>query len=55
LNQLKALSKQADLSYYQRSRIDARITSLTPAVLALRKRSSPGEPGSLSLSCCTAR
>ena len=55
LNQLKALSKQSDLSYYQRSRIDARIASLTPAVLALRKRSSPGEPESLSLSCCTAR
>jgi predicted Zn-dependent protease len=55
LNQLKALSKQSDLSYYQRSRIDARIASLTPAVLALRKRSSPGEPGSLSLSCCTTR
>jgi len=55
LNQLKALAKQPDLSYYQRSRIDSRITSLTPAVLALRKRSSPGEPGSLSLSCCTAR
>jgi len=54
LNQLKALSKQSDLSYYQRSRIDARITELTPAVLALRKRSSPGETGSLSLSCCGA-
>jgi len=55
LNQLKALSKQADLSYYQRSRIDARIAELTPAVLALRKRSSPSEPGSLTatgLSCC---
>ncbi|MBA8883926.1 M48 family metalloprotease [Dokdonella fugitiva] len=58
LNQLKALSKQADLSYYQRSRIDARIAELTPAVLALRKRSSPIEPGSLtatSLSCCRVR
>jgi predicted Zn-dependent protease len=55
LNQLKALSKQSDLSYYQRSRIDARITELTPAVLALRKHSSPSEPDSLSLSCCTAR
>jgi predicted Zn-dependent protease len=55
LNQLKALSKQSDLSYYQRSRIDARITEHTPAVLALRKHSSPSEPDSLSLSCCTAR
>ena len=48
LNQLKALSKQADLSYYQRSRIDARITQLTPAVLELRKRSSPAEPDTLA-------
>jgi len=40
LNQLKALSKQADLTYYQRSRVDARITRLTPEVLALRKRGS---------------
>ncbi|HEU4663879.1 MAG TPA: M48 family metalloprotease [Dokdonella sp.] len=57
LNQLKALSKQADLSYYQRSRIDARIAELTPAVLALRKHSSPSEPGSLAVagfSCCRA-
>ncbi|MGN6520783.1 MAG: beta-barrel assembly-enhancing protease [Dokdonella sp.] len=58
LNQLKALSKQADLSYYQRSRIDARIAELTPAVLALRKHSSPSEPGSFtaaSFSCCRPR
>lgn len=50
LNQLKALSKQGDLTYYQRSRIDARITQLTPAVLALRKRYSPesDEPKSLA-------
>jgi len=41
LNQLKALAKRQDLTYYQRSRIDARITQLTPAVLELRKRSSP--------------
>ncbi|HJT96898.1 MAG TPA: M48 family metalloprotease, partial [Rhodanobacteraceae bacterium] len=40
LNQLKALSKQSDLTYYQRSRVDARITQLTPEVLALRKRGS---------------
>ncbi len=57
LNQLKALSKQPDLTYYQRSRIDARITELTPAVLELRKRSSPAEPDSLApaLSCCGPR
>ena len=48
LNQLKALAKQPDLTYYQRSRIDARITQLTPAVLELRKRSSPGSPDSLA-------
>jgi predicted Zn-dependent protease len=54
LNQLKALSKQTDLSYYQRSRIDARITQMTPEVLALRKRDTP-EPGSLApaLACCS--
>lgn len=55
LNQLKALSKQSDLTYYQRSRIDARITQLTPAVLALRKRYSPdsGDPKSMApLACC---
>jgi predicted Zn-dependent protease len=54
LNQLKALAKQPDLSYYQRSRIDARITQLTPAVLELRKRSSPGSPDSLApaFGCC---
>lgn len=48
LNQLKALARQTDLTYYQRSRIDARITELTPAVLALRKRSSPSDTGSLA-------
>lgn len=56
LNQLKALSKQSDLTYYQRSRIDARITQLTPTVLELRKRRSPGtdSPNSAApaLSCC---
>jgi predicted Zn-dependent protease len=54
LNQLKALSKQSDLTYYQRSRIDARITQLTPAVLAMRKRDAPSGPDSLApaLSCC---
>ena len=56
LNQLKALSKQPDLTFYQRSRVDARIAELTPQVLALRKRGSPDPtadaPGSLSLTCC---
>jgi predicted Zn-dependent protease len=56
LNQLKALSKQPDLTFYQRSRVDARITELTPQVLALRKRGAPDPtadaPGSLSLTCC---
>lgn len=54
LNQLKVLSKQSDLSYYQRSRIDARITQLTPTVLALRKRDFPSTPDSLApaFSCC---
>ncbi|MFI4968843.1 MAG: M48 family metalloprotease [Lysobacterales bacterium] len=57
LNQLKALSKQPDLTYYQRSRVDARITQLTPAVLALRKRASPDAPDSLlpTFSCCRGR
>ncbi|HKE47947.1 MAG TPA: M48 family metalloprotease [Rhodanobacteraceae bacterium] len=52
LNQLKALSKQPDLTFYQRSRVDARITQLTPEVLALRKRGSREEsesPDSLGL------
>lgn len=47
LNQLKALSKQTDLTYYQRSRIDARITQLTPAVLELRKRNGAPAPDSM--------
>ncbi|HJT98093.1 MAG TPA: M48 family metalloprotease, partial [Rhodanobacteraceae bacterium] len=58
LNQLKALSKQPDLTFYQRSRVDARISQLTPEVLALRKRDrgdtrdESESPGSLSLTCC---
>ena len=56
LNQLKALSKQPGLTFYQRSRVDARIAELTPQVLALRKRGAPDptadSPGSLSLGCC---
>lgn len=38
LNQLKALSSKEDLSYYQRARVDARITAMTPIVLDIRKR-----------------
>lgn len=57
LNQLKALSKQSDLTYYQRSRIDARITQLTPTVLELRKRGADAPPDSLmpAFSCCERR
>jgi len=57
LNQLRALAKLPDLTFYQRSRVDARITQLTPEVLALRKRGAPDPvetPGSLvpGLACC---
>lgn len=38
LNQLKALSRDTELDYYQRARVDARITALTPIVLEQRKR-----------------
>lgn len=57
LNQLKALSKQSDLTYYQRSRIDARITQLTPTVLELRRRGTSAPPDSLlpAFSCCEPR
>lgn len=59
LNQLKSLSKQPGLTFYQRSRVDARIAELTPQVLALRKRGAPDpvadSPGSLSLGCCDRR
>lgn len=60
LQQLKTLAKQPDLTFYQRSRVDARITQLTPEVLALRKRGMPDtteepQPGSLSFTCCDRR
>ncbi len=52
LNQLKTLSSKQDLSYYQRARVDALITAMTPAVLELRKseRHTPDsdESGSFS-------
>jgi predicted Zn-dependent protease len=41
LAQLKALARREDLSYYQRSRIEARITRLTAVVLEQRKRGEP--------------
>ncbi len=43
LNQLKRLARQNDLSYYERSRVEARIAQLTPEVLALRKRDLPND------------
>lgn len=46
LGQLKALAKQGDLSYYERSRVEARIARLTPEVLALRKRDMPSDQDS---------
>jgi len=45
LNQLKALSKDGNLDYTQRARVDARITSMTPIVLDLRKRGMREEGG----------
>ena len=38
MEQLKRLLRRDDLSYYARSRIQARIAELTPLVLELRKR-----------------
>ncbi|WP_090177768.1 M48 family metalloprotease [Luteibacter sp. UNC138MFCol5.1] len=38
MEQLKRLLKRDDLDYYQRSRIQARISDLTPLLLELRKR-----------------
>jgi beta-barrel assembly-enhancing protease len=46
LNQLKDLLKRNDLDYYQRSRIEARISEFTPVVLELRRRKiKPGDQG----------
>lgn len=47
LIQLKRLAKREDLSYYQRSRIDARITTLTAVVLEQRKRGDRPPPDPL--------
>ena len=45
LNQLKALSSKPELTYYQRARVDARITAMTPVVLDLRKSERRTEDG----------
>lgn len=51
LNQLKALTSQDGLDYYQRARVEARITAMTPLVLELRRRGTkPGDVQSGSLS-----
>ena len=57
LGQLKALAKRDDLSYYERSRVEARIAQLTPEVLAKRNRDMPSEPDSKDdkLACCAWR
>jgi predicted Zn-dependent protease len=38
MEQLRRLLKRDDLDYYQRSRIQARISDLTPLLLELRKK-----------------
>jgi predicted Zn-dependent protease len=48
LNQLKALSRDGELNYVQRARVDARITSMTPIVLDLRKRGVRDQEGGSS-------
>jgi len=51
LNQLKQLTKRNDLDYYQRTRIEARITEMTPTVLELRRRKiKPSDQGSFGAS-----
>ena len=45
LNQLKTLSSKQELTYYQRARVDSRITAMTPIVLDLRKRERRSEDG----------
>lgn len=57
LGQLKTLAKRDDLSYYERSRVEARIARLTPEVLALRKRDMPREADAQGgkLACCRTR
>ena len=38
LNQFNALLRRTDLSYIQRSRIEARIAQITPEVLEMQRR-----------------
>jgi predicted Zn-dependent protease len=58
LNQLKALLESGELDYYQRARVDARITQLTPIVLELRRTFAPRngrdapESAAPVLACC---
>lgn len=55
LNQLKDLLKRNDLDYYQRSRIEARVSEFTPIVLELRRRKiKPADQGKLAVSACVA-
>jgi beta-barrel assembly-enhancing protease len=55
LNQLKDLLKRNDLDYYQRSRIEARISEFTPIVLELRRRKiKPADQGKFEVSACVA-
>jgi beta-barrel assembly-enhancing protease len=41
LRLLESLARREDLDYYQRARIDARITQVTPVVLEQRRRGQP--------------
>lgn len=46
LVQFERLQRRNDLDYYQRARVQARITELTPIVLEMRRRNiQPGEKG----------
>lgn len=58
LNQLKTLSSKQDLTYYQRARVDSRITAMTPIVLDLRKSerhsTDDGNNGGFSKSAATS-
>lgn len=49
MNQLRTLTERRDLDYYQRARIEARITEVTPYVLELRRRGvKPQDQGRLA-------
>jgi predicted Zn-dependent protease len=46
LVQFERLQRRTDLDYYQRARVQARITELTPIVMEMRRRNiRPGETG----------